>query len=474
VTLIPASISFSLVCALTMMAPRRAGAVDEAPWEISPYRVRVTLAVETNRRPQAELQETIGRTIAQRMAATLRPRWRLELNMAADAAMRRYCRDPRETAWEDLPRELRAFDKLVWLGVEAVPTGYRLTCREFDAYTRRWGPVLRRDVSQAAYLAEAAFRLMTDAFTPLARVEPLDHEGRRAMLTLKGGALPRPPGADLLMGAGDVFLPLWRRTDRNGELVAGGLTNVPWTYLIAAKEDQAGWLAEINSALRRPLSVRRRGMIQQIAVGLRHPPDAVRVRFFARSDRGQGLRGYEVFREAGGESPPELLGVTDRDGFFVLPARYRGVTTLLLRSDGQVLARLLVAPGAAETIDAPIADDPVRLAAQAEVEVVREELIDVVARRAIMTVRVKSLLKQGRLEDARELMAELSQLPGRSAFASKIDAVLGRLPESEDARVRQTVHALFDATRELLTRFLDSRTITNLQAEVNEAARGGS
>ena len=276
------------------------------------------------------------------------------------------------------------------------------------------------------------------------------------------------------MAPGDAYLPLLRRTGRGGELTENGITILPWTYLVAGEPSAGGWTAEVQTALGRPLNGRRRGAIEQLAVGLRHPPDPVRVRFFARNNRDQGLAGYEVFRIPSKDAAPEQVGVTDRDGMLIVPPGPQPVTTLILRSDGQVLAKLLVAPGTADVIDAPIADDNVRLAAQGQVQAVREELIDVVARRAILIARVQGLLKKGEVAKARELMDELNDLPTPSVFASRMDSVEDRLPKSEDPRVRQTVEGLFTATRELLTRFLDARTITNLQAQVNEATPSGS
>jgi hypothetical protein len=83
------------------------------------------------------------------------------------------------------------------------------------------------------------------------------------------------------------------------------------------------------------------------------------------------------------------------------------------------------------------------------------------------------MLKDGKADEADELMDALNDLPTPSVFARRIDDVKEGLPTSDDPRVRQTVDGLFSATRELLSRFLDARVITNLQAEVNAAAGGG-
>jgi hypothetical protein len=434
--------------------------------------VRLTLAVQTSSRPQPELEAAIARTITERVDAGLRPLWVLELQAATDAATRRHCLDPQQVDWDDLSREERTSDKLLSLGVVARAGGYDLICREFDAYTRRWGATQRRVVAQRSFLADACFRLVVETFTPLARIEPVTSEENAALLHTRGGSLPRRAGADLLVSAGDVFLPLLRRTGRGGELADGGVSPLPWTYLVAAQSQEGAWRADVKTALRQPLAIRRRGNIEQVAIALRDPGVPARVRFYARSKPEQGLAGYEIFRVAD-KAPPTLVAITDREGVAVIPRGDEPVTPLVLRSDGQVLAKLMVASGAADVLQAPIADDAIRLAAQGEVQAVREELIDVVARRAILIARVQSLLKNGKALEASELMDELNDLPTPSVFANRIDDVRERLPASDDPQVRQTVDGLFSATRELLSRFLDARVITNLQAEVNQAVRGG-
>ncbi|HYO26547.1 MAG TPA: hypothetical protein VEQ85_16520 [Lacipirellulaceae bacterium] len=446
---------------------------DAKPWEIAPYTIRVSLAVDTSARPQSRLAAEIARTIQQRVDSALRPLWAMELAVAADAKSRRAAGAPVQPDWEGLTPQERAFDKLFLLDVRAVPTGYTATCREFDAYTRRWGPLLTREVSQEWFLAEACFRILADAFTPIARVESPNDEGR-SRLIMKGGALPRPPGEDLIVAPGDVFLPLMRRSGRGGELARDGIAPIPWTFLVVEAPDRSGWSATVHSAIRGVLSGRRRGSIEQIAVGLEGSAPPPRVRFFARSNPRQGLAGYEVYRTGREGAEPELLGLTDHQGLFSVPPSDEPVTTLLLRSEGQVLAKLLVAAGAGDVVEAPIADDAVRLAAEGEVQAVREELIDVVARRAILVARIQALLKKGAAAEARALMDALNELPTPGVFSKRIDEVRDRLPESGDPRVQKRVDELFAATREMLGRFLDARVITNLQAEVNAAARGGS
>jgi hypothetical protein len=197
------------------------------------------------------------------------------------------------------------------------------------------------------------------------------------------------------------------------------------------------------------------------------------VRFYARHDPTQGLSGYEVFRRLPGSDESEPLGLTDATGSVVVEPVGADVVTLFLRSDGQLLAKIPVPPGAKPLLEVPIADDTARLRAQAELTALREQLIDIVARRSILTARVRVRMEEGQFDEARELLAELDDLPGRAQFDQMITAA-ERNPRntSTDPRVEQRIDKLFADTRMLLGRFLDVRQISELRNEVNAAARG--
>ncbi len=322
-------------------------------------------------------------------------------------------------------------------------------------------------------MGEAAFHLLTEAFSPVAVVEALGEKDDRVRLKFRGGALPRRSADEPFVAAGDPYVPLLRRTDRNGMLAKNGITEIPWTLLAATAPDQQDWLAEIHSGMGNPFLAKRRGLVEQLAISLKYPRGPSRVRFHARSNPEQGLAGYEVFRQLP-KAPPEMIGVTDREGTITVPPGPEAVSTLVLRSDGALLARLPVVAGAPDLIQAPIADDEVRLQAQAEARVVREELIDVVARRTIMMARIRSFLKAGKIDDAHKLMAELNDLPSESTFKRSIELTTRRLPKSADPQVQKTIERLFTSTRELLGRFLDNRAITALQNEIISARNSGT
>jgi hypothetical protein len=124
-------------------------------------------------------------------------------------------------------------------------------------------------------------------------------------------------------------------------------------------------------------------------------------------------------------------------------------------------------------LEVPIADDTARLRAQAELTAVREQLIDIVARRAILMARVRARMEEGQLDEARQLLEELDDLPGRAQFDQMITAAeRNRQNSSQDPVIQKRIDKLFADTRVLLGRVLDVRQISDLRNEVNAAARG--
>lgn len=464
----PRQRQFALALAAVFIIATQATAADK-DWDQSPYQVHITIAADTAVRPQPALGESLSKALSERIASAISPLWITTIQVAADAKTRRECLHLRALPWEELPPPLKEFDKLIWLAIRATAQGYDLSAREFDVYTRQWGAIHRRTVPQTAYLPEACFDLLTSVFTPLALIEPITDNDAQVLLHFKGDGLPRRSDGDLFTKPGDVFQPVLRRSDRSGKLAEGGVTPVPWTYLTTAPSSDGRRLADVHTGTRRPFAMQRRGRVEQLAVALKNPPGPAKVRFHARTDPKQGLAGYEVFRNAV-EGSPELIGVTDRTGVVAIPPGDQGgVTMILLRSDGQLLAKLPVPAGSGAMLEIPVADNVSRLRAQSESQVVREQLVDVVARRAILISRIRAMLAKNRVEDARKVMVELDSLPTASVFGRTIDVAARKIPASKDATVQRTIDKMFSSTRELLGKFLDRRAIIDLQSQVNAA-----
>jgi hypothetical protein len=341
---------------------------------------------------------------------------------------------------------------------------------------------------------------------------------KQVLLQVKGSQLIRESVGQLFFHAGDVYQPLLRRTDRSGDLL--GVSAVPWTYLeldslesesidsergpelngglesdeslaedglkAGSNKPDAGegastqWKANIHSGLRRPFGIRLRGRSALLALAL-HSADSTtsQVRFHARHNPAQALAGYEVFQQLRENSSSRWLGFTDSRGTITVDSeplsedqeRAR-VITLLLRSDGHLLVKVPLVPGAARLVEVPIVDDMARLQAQARLVEVREQLIDLVARRNILLARARQQFSEGHLEQAQDFLDKLNALPSRSQF-NQILTTAEKQPgsQSKDPQVQSRIEKLFANTRSLLGRSLSSRPLSDLQSEVNLARR---
>jgi hypothetical protein len=115
-------------------------------------------------------------------------------------------------------------------------------------------------------------------------------------------------------------------------------------------------------------------------------------------------------------------------------------------------------------------DDPARLDAEAKINSIREELIDLVARRMILASRVRKLIKTGETKQAESLLSQLEELPGRAQF-DQLLAKQEQISRSENAMVQKRIDKLFADTRVVLGHFLDAKLATELRTELAQAKK---
>ena len=443
-------------------------AVERKYWELSPYTLRIELALSDQLTDSQMLGESLVDQLEERVFNTVHPLWSAEF-VLSDRARSHELISQVSTPESQTPLEEAFVDKQLFLTIQDSVQGLDLTCREWDRSTQRWGPLLQRTVRQELLLAEHCFQLLLDSAAPLAQIQPDPNDLTSVQLSFKGHALPRRTDESLLSSQ-LVMQPLIIRFDQGGAVVPGGVREVPWTYVTTQQADDESWLGQVHSGMKRPFGLRRRGRTQQLAVAVLNPQRKTRVRFHARHDVEQGLAGYEVFQRNRAGEKSTLLGLTDSTGSIeVAPADVK-VVTLFLRSDGQLLAKIPVTPGAKPLVEIPIADDTARLRAQAELTAFREQLIDVVARRNILVARVRNRIEAGEIDEARDFLTEFENLPGRDDFNKALQSAERKKSNtSQDPRVQSRIDKQFSETKKLLGRFLSVGLISDLRSEINAA-----
>ena len=447
-------------------------AAKDKYWNLSPYRIQLHIAIDTKSAAlEPQLPEKLSSYLKERILSILFPLWSAEVQLPNGPEKNRILLGlNRLDTLEQISVPREGWDKHIFLVVRSSTTGFDLQCREFDCYTYRWGPACVRQVRQRSILGEQCFDLLIHTFAPLATIRTLEDEQSHVLLEFKGCDLPSRKSQANLSQKGDVFQPLLIRTNSSGDVLAEGVKEVPWTFLTLDNPQENGSTGLIHSGIGNPFRLRRRGRTQHLAIASRHQPKTSSIRFHPRHSPKEGLSGYEVFRKDSKDEEAELLGLTDVNGMILVPPGKNPVTTLFLRSDGQLLSRIPMAPGAKELQEVPVADDPARLRAQSELVSLREQLIDLVAQRSILMRRVRNQIQLGNLDKAEELLAELGSLPDRDDFNQKIlSAKNNGAYRSSDNKIQIKIDKLFSSVQRLLGGFLSVGELTKLERELNAA-----
>ncbi|MEM8947531.1 MAG: hypothetical protein AAGD11_20325 [Planctomycetota bacterium] len=472
--------TIALVVATQLCLEANTRAATQKYWELSPYRVSLNIAIDDAAQPRPGASQALLAALTTELRTTIYPLWKTTMVIASGEDKQRLqtVLDEPESPPEgllDISKLVSGSDKQIFLCVRVTRTGIELRCREFDCTTQRWGVTRRRSVRQHSMLHENCFDLVCQTFSPLATIRSLPDSDSEVLLKFKGSELPQQADLSFLTVSGEPLQPMMVRTSSSGEIKADSIRDIPWTYLTLADQQDDGWHGKVHTGTRRPFGVRRRGRIEHLALSLRAPSGSTQVRFYARHDSTVGLTGYEVFRREPDATESVALGLTDGDGSVELTPTDQAVSLLFLRSEGQLLAKVPIVPGAKPLVEVPIADDTARLRAQSALTSLTEQLIDTVAKRNILIARVRDRIKNGDVDDAQELFTELDGLPGRSQFDRDIQTEKQRkLHQSSDPKVQARIDKLFADTRKLLSRFLSTKPISEVQGELTAARRGNS
>jgi hypothetical protein len=183
------------------------------------------------------------------------------------------------------------------------------------------------------------------------------------------------------------------------------------------------------------------------------------------------LAGYDIYSHPADSPTTTLLGRTDGRGELTVPADASPVRVLLVKHGGETMARLPIMPGLLPIAHAEVPDDDARLAAEGQVTGLQENLIELVANRAVLMVRIRARMRDGKLDEAKQLMEELRKL-GRQDELSLLIDMRKRAAISEDPRMQKKIDRLFEDTREIVIRFLSQAEVDKLETDLEKAFRG--
>ena len=141
---------------------------------------------------------------------------------------------------------------------------------------------------------------------------------------------------------------------------------------------------------------------------------------------------------------------------------------LFVRSGTQLLGKLPLVPGAEPYLQAPLRNDDQRLEAEGFLLGIQESLVDLVARREVLSMRIRQRIEGGQLDEAEQLLGELRRLDTQEDFSRRVEQRKKSL-SNVSAEVQQRIDQLFADTRSLLGQYLDPKRVQQLQNQLDQA-----
>ena len=340
--------------------------------------------------------------------------------------------------------------------------GVVFTGREYDTATRRLGPLQRRHGRGPRRRPAPCCEFTLDLFSPTALIS--GEEGGQALLTVRGsrhraGQPDRQASSRAGHGVPALAADLGARTARS----SCGSSRGP----ISGSSRWTGPVARcaIISGLNDPLSKRFIQPNTLAAVGIKPGNSPLRLRFVTFKDKTPGA-GYTLTARPVPNGTTRELGMTDRGGRIVLkPGFADGLVILrLLAGNVEPVREFPIMPGeSSEERTIPFDPKYQCVALEAEVDSLRDEVVDLIALRARLEARMKARLEGEDWEGLEEAVKEFDRLTPRDEYAKQLAELKERAAqqqaETKVAILTKTAQAQINDLQAMIDRYLDDEAI---------------
>ena len=437
----------------------------QSAWEYSPYQIRLWLVCNSDAL-SAGRQNDLATALVERARTVHGSAWEMQVADRPPALRSKLRTELEELSADDIATQTGASldaDKLLLVSIEPSSGWFVVRARELDCRTQQWSAVAEQRAPTQGSVPLAAWEAMQRVFTPLARIESVD--GRKVMARVRAGGLVTDSNSSLLIRPEDILRPIVRRNDRSGEPIPGGIQAPDWTLLRVTSVLRSQLYCQLVSGYRAPIPAKGGQRTERLALLIKPVYQQTRLVLMSRTKPSRPLGGYDVFEFENANAQPKLIGATSQDGSLVLTATDRRLKTLIVRSGQQLLARLPLVPGQAPELVANIVDDDGRLQAEGFVLALQSQVMDLVARRELLSAVFRQHLAAGRLDEAQDVLEEFRLLETRADLSRVLDQQQQQIT-SRDRTTQIRIQKLFADARKLLLEFLDPETANELAREL--------
>jgi hypothetical protein len=459
--------------------------IDRA-WEYSHYRVRVWIC--TDGTPETNgLRGHVREELVAKAETVDRSAWELLVNDAPNPWNWRFSNDlVNATKYPGIEKlqELEFDDKLMIVSLKRSTTGVRCEVREFDLLAQQWGSLLARNLVQIEDIGQSVFELVTTAFMPVAQVESADENNAavlraRAVLSCIVSRLDENGEwvaetnlvSPVYIRDHDVFLPVLRRTDRDGKLAS--LDPVPYTFVTLDSVDGARIDGHVQSTVRAPLSGRRSKRLQKLALVIRPPNTSTVLKLFSKDEKGMVMEGIEIYSRppnADKDASSEYLGKTDWRGLITIPPSEDGLRMIYLKRGARALRKLPIVPGFIPFLETDIANDEARLYAEGVIEGINIELIDLVTQRQVYEDDINKALDAADYNRARDILTKYNELPRASQIRARLSDEEARLrTRAKDKKEIEFINNMFSSLQTILSTYVGESKESEIRKKIDRS-----
>lgn len=478
--------------ATTATAPRTVA----VPLSLRPYLVRVEFSI----RSDSDLSPADDTRMLQDATAAVNrmfgPMWSATVVMSEWLLPGTSQRLQRVTATELTSRyPAGTVEKLMLISIEPDRGGWTVACREYDARVQELTPVRMATTWDPRELSSISARLMRDCFRPVLMLAHPAKDTDILEFDLQAGELPPSDPSAAQIAEGDVLRPFLRHMERREPDKLKQLQRLDLTYIRVTDFNEqltpkglAGDDAQITADGATPDDTavyqdrgRVRGVlishglapfggrgrnVEQLALRQRPQTHSSRVQLVLNQRPDRPLVCHRVdrvnkLRWRDESSQPAERMVSGRNGEIEIAVDPKNPTVwLYVYSGGLLLARVPYAPGLLEFDTVRLQDDSIRLGVEGELYLFRDQLVDVVAQRAVLKSMARKAAAAGDLAGLENAIKGLDTLPGEKEFTTQLNAVrvpaIDRAKELKDRRAELAVGKLCDAMSKSLAAFFQT------------------
>ena len=291
-------------------------------------------------------------------------------------------------------------------------------------------------------------------------------EGGRALLTVRGSAIEPASPIGRVIATGTVLQPLRLISTKDGKIV---VKIISWTYLRVESVDGPVARCAIVTGLHDPFTKRFLQPNTLAAVGIKPGDSPLRLRFVTFRDKTPGA-GYTLTARLVPSGAVREVGMTDRSGRIVLkPGFADGLVILrLLAANVEPVAEFPVMPGeSSEERQIPFDPRYQSVALAAQVDSLRDHVVDLVALRARLEARMKARLEGEDWAGLEDAIKEFSHLTPRDEYAKKLaelkEHATQEQAETKKAILTKNAQAQINDVQAMIDRYLDDETFKAYQ-----------